>query len=169
MFLDTVAARANLKHWPSRFPVRSLFRAQPIHLETNHVTYVASEGTLLWGYETGDRPLAGALDLTGDVVVEHRPDKRPQERLLGKLQYYAARDFAKVERGECAACGAPAARLVPANWRLTEIGPVADWMEACEKHARRQEHENRYQLERIGVDPDSVQFENRNGRAPAPY
>jgi hypothetical protein len=164
---DTVADRAQQKDWPARFVMRSLFRAQPIRVQTNHITYVAEDGRLLWGWEREDSPLEPALDLT-DLVVEHRPDRRPAERQFAKLCYYQTRDAEKVERGDCARCGDPSVQLVATNWRRSEIGPVAEWAEACETCAPLFEFEAAEQLRRLGIDPASVQVENRNGQAPEP-
>lgn len=164
--LDTVALRANLKNLPPRFTARRLFRAQPITVRTNHVTYVAGDGRLLWGYEDSETPVAPGLDLASEVLIEHRPDRRPQERLLAKYQYYAQRDAARIERGNCALCGESASELVPTRWRMTEIGPAADWMEACEPCAEKADLVNRVTLQGLGIDPDSVTVENRMGRPP---
>jgi hypothetical protein len=171
-FKDTVAERLNLKNMPVRFSVRDLFRAQPITVETNHCTYVAGDGRLLWGgngdvvQERLGQPLEPCLDLMDDVLVEHRPDRRPDERMRGKFGYYRNRDAAKIERGPCSQCGAKADRLVTIGWRMTAIGPVGDWTEACEECAPLLDKIARVELVRIGVDPDSVTPENRNGHAP---
>jgi hypothetical protein len=171
-FKDTVAERINQRDMPTRFSVRDLFRAQKITVETNHCTYVAGDGKLLWGgngdvvQERLGHPLEPCLDLMDDVLVEHRPDHRPDDRLRGKLAYYRARDEQKVERGECSQCGQRADRLVPIRWRMTEIGPVGDWTEACDGCAPLLDRVARAELVRIGVDPDSVTPENRNGHPP---
>lgn len=162
-FLDTVALRANQINWPSNFLVRNLFRAQPIHLETNHINYVTDRNVYLWG--DGSHDLAPCLDVT-DLLIHHRPDRRPAERQAAKLQYYAKRDEERVERGRCQACNEPAARNVAVRWRMTKIGPVADWMECCEKCARNKERIGRRQLRQLGFDPEKVRIENRNGLAP---
>lgn len=171
-FKDTVAERLQLRNMPERFSVRDLFRAQPITVETNHCTYVDDQNRLLWGgngdvvQERLGQPLETCLDLTGDVLVEHRPDRRPDERMRGKFGYYRNRDAAKIERGDCSQCGEPADRLVPIRWRMTDIGPVGDWTEACDKCAPVLDKVARVELVRIGVDPDSVTPENRNGHPP---
>ena len=165
-FLDTVALRANQPDWPPRFPVRSLFRAQSITLRHNHATYVTDDGRVLWGYENGQH-IEPTLDLTKQVLVEHHPDRRPPERQQGKMVYYAARDNEGVERGDCHGCGVHARHMVPRRWRWTQLGPVAEWMEACDACAERQEKVNRRQLIQMGIDPDTMGVENRNGRLPA--
>lgn len=164
---DVVALRAQQPDWPPYFAVRSLFRAQPIKLQTNHCTYVAAGGTLLWGYE-GDASMAEALDLSDVVLVEHRPDRRSHDRQHAKLAYYQRRDALKVERGTCELCGLKSAGLAPVRWRMTELGPVADWMECCDTHRASVEAVNDIELRKLGVDPASVVAENRNGHAPAP-
>jgi hypothetical protein len=171
-FKDTVAERINRRDMPTRFSVRDLFRAQKITVETNHCTYVAGDGRLLWGgngdvvQERRGEPLEPCLDLLDEVIVEHRPDHRPDDRLRGKLAYYRARDEQKIERGDCSQCGNRADRLVTIRWRMTEIGPVGDWTEACDGCAPLLERVARAELVRIGVDPDSVTPENRNGHPP---
>lgn len=165
--LDTVALRADQADWPAYFSMAALFRAQPITVGPAHCQYRAGDGTLLWGFE-GDTRIASALDLSGSVLVEHRPDRRPHERLHAKLVYYAERDAAGVERGMCELCESPSVRLLPARWRLTGLGPVADWMECCDEHAGHVEIVNALRLAALGIDPDSVVVENRNGHAPAP-
>lgn len=166
--VDVMAQKINDPRVPVTFNVRHLFRAQPIRVSTNHITYVTPDGRLLWGYEGGDQPFEEALDLSPVLQLEHRPGSRTQERNLAKYQYYALRNEAKIERGDCAVCGAPADELVPTRWRMTDTGPVGDWMEACDSCASKAEVINRLTLEQIGVDPDRViGVENRMGCAPA--
>lgn len=170
-FLDTVALRAKQPDWHPYFTVRNLFRAQPIHLEVNHCTYVTEDGRYLWGgpvtYTTNKQAvLESAADFT-DVLVEHHPDRRPNDRQLSKMQYYAIRDESRVERGHCQQCDKPAARMVAVGWRNTKVGPVADWTEACEDCAKILDKISRAELERIGVDPDRVKIENRYGKSDA--
>lgn len=165
--LDVVALRAQQKDWPPYFPVRHMFRAQPITVRTNHITFLADDGRLLSGYENGEVPLEDALDLTEDVLIEHRPDRRPLDRLLAKQVYYTDRNVTRAERGTCHVCAAAATQLIPMRWRMTEIGPVADWMEACDECAVMADKVNRMVLTDLGIDPESVEIENRNGRAPA--
>lgn len=164
--LDVVAQRAKQLDWPERFEFRGLYRAQRITVGPSHCIYSTADGRHLWG-ETVRQSTEPCLDLTRDVLVEHRPDERPVARQLAKLQYYAQRDEARVERGSCKSCDRLAVRLVPMRWRMTGIGPAAEWVEACETCAERLERVSRRQLCQLGVDPDSVVVENRNGRAPA--
>jgi hypothetical protein len=129
--------------------MRSLFRAQPITVQTNHITYVADDGRLLWGWERDDKPLEPALDLT-DLVVEHRPDRRPSGAAGREARYYATRDEQKVERGDCSRCGERSVQLVATNWKWSDIGPVAEWAEACETCLPELELEADRQLRTLG-------------------
>lgn len=162
-FVDTAALAANHKDWPPYFTVRNLFRAQPIHLDTNHISYGTADGRWLWG--DASRKVEPCFDMT-DLLIEHHPDKRPNERQQAKLAYYANRDEERVERGACQKCGALAVRHVATKWRMTKIGPVGDWVEACEACAVKLDKRGRYELIQLGVDPDKVRIENRNGGAP---
>lgn len=162
-FLDTVALKANQVDWPPHFTVRNLFKAQSIHLEINHINYITDDGRYLWGDVAHD--LETCLDMT-DLLVEHRPDRRPPARQHAKLAYYAQRDEARVERGKCQKCDEPAASIVAIRWRMSKIGPVADWMEACEKHAKEMDKLGQRRLRQLGFDPAKVRIENRNGAAP---
>ena len=165
---DCVAAENPSDDWPADFPIRSLFRAQPIKVQTNHCTYVTDDGRVLWGlvvegddHGRGEEP---ALDLT-DIKVDHRPQVRSPERLQAKMDYYVQRDAAGVERGECA-CGAPSVRLVARNWRVLEgTGKaVAEWHEACDRHAKRWAYESDWEMRKLGIDPTTQH--NRNGQMP---
>ncbi len=166
MARDTFAVRVGSPDLPDRFSVRHLFKAQPIRVSTNHITYVTSDGRLLWGYEGGGQPLEDALDLTECVLLDHRPERRSQERQLAKYQYYQLRNAARIERGDCEECGKPAAQLVPVRWRMTDLGPVADWMEACEACCVTVGEVNRVALSLLGVDPDRIEVVSQMGRAP---
>lgn len=164
--LDTVAKRLNVPNLPPIFEFCGLFRAQPILVGPHHAQYRTADGQHLWVGNGEDSPVPN-LDLTSKVRVEHRPDRRPPERQQGKLAYYGNRDQERVERGDCSRCGDPAARLVATRWKMTHIGPVAEWAEACEACAERLEKVSRRQLRQMGVDPDAITVENRNGQAPA--
>jgi hypothetical protein len=164
--LDTVAKRLNQPNLPPIFEFCALYRAQPITVGPHHAQYKRADGQHLWVGNGEDSPVP-TLDLSSTVRVEHRPDRRPAERQQSKLNYYTQRDQARVERGDCSRCGDPAVRLVPTRWRMTNLGPVADWAEACEPCAQRLEKVSRRQLLQLGVDPDSISVENRNGQAPA--
>jgi hypothetical protein len=164
--LDTVAKRINVPNMPPTFEFCGLYRAQPILVGPHHAQYRTADGQHLW-VGNGEASPVPNLDLSSTVRVEHSPDRRPVERQQAKLNYYAERDQTTVERGDCSRCGDPAVRLVTTRWRWTQIGPVGDWAEACEPCAQRLEKVSRRQLLQMGIDPDSVRAENRNGQAPA--
>lgn len=164
---DVIAHRIARPDMPVRFPVRKLFRAQPITVGPAHCTYRAADGRLLWG-ATRTQNSEPTFEVAG-MVVEHHADRRPIERLSAKLAYYRARDDARIERGECHWCGEPAVKLVSINWRMhaTMKAPFGEWREACGNHAAVAERISRTQFQLLGIDPDSVQVENRMGRPPA--
>lgn len=165
--VDMVAMRLQHKSLPPTFEMRSLFRAQPITVGPAHCDYIGADGLSLWHGHGIGMPIE-ALDLTDVVTVEHRPDERPTERQLAKAEFYSRRDETGIERGKCAECGEPARRLVAVNWRMTEIGPVAEWREACKTHAYYLRREGQEELRALGVDPDTVSIAARNGRIPVP-
>lgn len=162
---DLMAHQANQADWPDRYPIRSLYRAQPITVGPAHCNYTGADGLALWNGQ--DLEADGlTLDLTGCVEVEHRPQRRPQDRQMAKMQYYAERDAQGIERGTCQDCGEPSLRLVAVRWRKSRIGPVADWREACDECGNRREKEGRVRLLQLGFDPDHLSIENRMGRTP---
>ena len=163
--LDVVAQEANRLDWPSRFSFRGLYRAQKITVGPAHCVYTGESGPLWNGTGIGgDLP---SLDLTDCFEVEHRPNERPHYRDVAKMQYYALRDDSMVERGDCSSCGEQAVRMVAARWKASRRGPVSMWVEACEPCAQRLDKVGRIRLRQLGVDPDAVTIENRNGRIPA--
>ncbi len=163
---DVVAAEANVATWPADFTMPALFRAQPITVGPAHCQYNAPDGTLLWGYD-GQSDMAEALDLSEDVIVEHRPQERSQERLVAKHAYYAERDASCIERTVCELCGEPSAGLEPARWRMTEVGPVASWIECCDGCLPKLNAVNDVELRKCGIDPDSMVIGPVLGVAPA--
>jgi hypothetical protein len=165
-FVDRVAYAANRKDWPAQFAVRCLFRAQQITVGPSHCIYDDEEGNHLWGQTIGKDPVECLAIPAEDLLIEHRPDARPTERQLSKLAYYRERDAAKIERGVCQNCRGPADKLVCTNWRMTDIGLVAEWMESCDNCAVRVEKKSRARLRYLGVDPDTVVPENRYGQPP---
>lgn len=165
-FLDVVAQRANQLNWPPRFAVRCLFRAQKITVGPSHCIYDTADGRHLWGQTVGKDPEPVLAFPGEDVLVEHRPDRRPTERQLSKLDYYQRRDAAKVERGQCEDCLLPSDQLTCVNWRMTKLGLTGDWKEVCDECAPKNEQKARARLRYLGIDPDTVVPENRNGAAP---
>lgn len=167
LMVDTVAQRLQHRSLPPTFEMRSLFRAQPIKVGPAHCDYVGADGTALW-HGHGIGTATEALDLTNVLTVEHRPDRRPTERLLRKHEFYRRRDDSGEERGPCEVCGEHGLKLVAVNWRMSRIGPVAEWREACAEHVDQMEAVSRVELDRLGIDPDSVSIAARNGRIPEP-
>lgn len=164
--LDVVAQRAKQLDWPERFAFRGLYCAQSITVGPSHCIYRGEDGSALWN-GSGIDVDASALDLTDVLEVEHRPDRRPHERQVAKMQYYAARDESGFERGKCFRCPSPAVRFVAFRWKRSAIGPVSDWVEACGDCADSLESLGRSRLRQLGFDPACVRVENRNGRIPA--
>lgn len=160
---DMVAARLQQPNFPEFFEMASLFRAQPIRVVTHHANYVTDDGTQLWAGV--DQPVTETLDLTGAVTVEHRPNDRPTDRLAAKMGAYNARDRSGVERGTCR-CGQPSVKLTAVGWKPSKIGPVAEWRETCPDCAARLERVSRTQLLQLGINPDAVAVENRQGHLP---
>lgn len=76
-------------------PHRKLFRAfHGITVVNNHFTYVAPGlERPLWG----QRRLCSELDLTTDLIVEHRTAHRAEHRRQQSSAYYKRRDLAGVE------------------------------------------------------------------------
>jgi hypothetical protein len=165
---DIVIESFNQADWPSRFHMRSLFRADKITVGPAHCLYTASDNVGLWaGTGIDNDGMAGTLDLFESVTVEHRPANRPPERQRRKGVFYAERDAQCIERGDCEKCGKPAVRLVASAWKPSKIGgPVAQWAEACEPCARKLEKVSAIRLRQMGVDPAMVRIENRNGHMP---
>ena len=164
--VDTVAQRLQHRSLPPTFALRCMFRAQPIKVGPAHCDYIGADGSALWhGHGIGES--VDALDLTDVLTVEHRPNARPMERKLRKAEFYRRRDESGHERGDCVLCGEQAAKLVAVNWRMADIGPVAEWREACAEHVEQFETIGRVELAALGIDPDSVAVAARNGRIPA--
>lgn len=160
------AAPANHPAWPKEYDsLRPLFRAQPIHLETNHFTYLGADGEVLW--QGGGADEVPGLDLTEHVLLEHRPNVRDRVRQEAKHVYYVDRDEAAIELGDCA-CGAAATGRVEVGWRRSRDGSVvADRIvDACDRCSRRLRARARRELLRVGVDPATVVVSHRHGRAP---
>lgn len=165
--LDVEAVRANQPDWPARFTFRQFYRAQPITVGPRHSNYRGRDGAVLWNGTPTEADVP-ALDLTDVFEVEHRPGERDLTRQLGKMGYYAERDELHAEAGAtCSRCEEPSAGLVATRWRMTRIGPVAVWAEACAGHTKTLERVGRRVLGQMGVNPDAVRIENRMGQAPA--
>lgn len=165
---DMIAVAANRKDWPPDFQARRLFRAQPIVVDTTHATYVTFDGRYLWAHMNPslEEP---ALPIDG-LRMEHHPNARPSERLAAKMGYYGHRDNQAVELGTCDWCDDDAVRLVTTNWVFNEVleRPTGEWHQACDEHAAEAVKVGRAQLTMMGINPDTVQVEHRNGRPPVP-
>ena len=157
--LDQTHAQAQQFNWPrtTQAPIRLLFRAQAMHCQTNHYTYVTPDGRVLWNSDSGDQE--PCIDIP-DLHVEHRDHQRTIDRQEAKKQLYDLRDQLGAERGPCAwdDCDQIGMHDAARNLRLTtaEPGYQGDLVHVCEKHANRIEHENRYRLAEWGIDIDKV-------------
>jgi hypothetical protein len=155
-FIDVQAQAAGREDWPERFSVPILFRAQPIHVEQNHYTYVATETRrVLWGKHV--EPGSG-YDLRDEFVIEHHHEVRSAERRHAKAVYYGDRDTAGIEvTDKCQRCNATTAQ-VRRHGKLRRSpklkAPVADIVDLCHSCAREIDRVNRRRLITWGYDPD---------------
>lgn len=148
------------------YPIPILFRAcLGLRCETNHYTYVDDRGRKLWGNATTDT-LAPRLDLSGQVRLDHLTKFRHPDRKTDAVAYYENRDRLGLEAGDCAYCGRPGTREVPAGWREAQGGWAAGYVLACDEHAAKLIHEARAFLQSKGLDPDRAMSEIRSGPAP---
>jgi hypothetical protein len=148
------------------YPFRMLFRAQRIHCQTNHYTYVTEDGLTLWESDSGKQEPALPVD---GLHCEHRANQRALDRIQDKNTYYTRRDKLGIERGSCIwqGCDDQATQTVAHNFRRSTnaAGYVADLAEACAKHAKRIDHENRWTLRQWGIDLDTADVQLRDGAA----
>jgi hypothetical protein len=148
------------------YPFRMLFRAQRIHCQTNHYTYVTEDGLTLWESDSGKQEPALPVD---GLHCEHRANQRALDRIQDKNTYYTRRDKLGIERGACIwpDCNDQATETVAHNFRRSTnaAGYVADLAEACAKHAKRIDHENRWTLRQWGIDLDTADVQLRDGAA----
>jgi hypothetical protein len=158
--IDVEARRAGERAvTAAEFDTRRLFRAQPIHVDTNHFTYLTADGRVLWA--SGNPREEPCLDLTDAVLIEHHPGLRDASRLAAKWAYYSERDRDASERGPCVRCGEPAVTRLPDGWRVRGGQPVGNFAEFCRAHAAETAAANRRQLYRLGFDPDRVTVRER--------
>lgn len=149
------------------YPIPILFRAGlGIRCETNHYTYVTSDGRKLWGNGTTDR-LEPRLDLADTFKLDHLTEYRHQDRRDDAKRYYNDRDQAGIEAGDCGLCGKPATVQVPYEWREADGGYAANWINACDEHGAELQAATRAFLSSKGLDPDNVITEHRVGPAPS--
>lgn len=133
----------------SQQPVRMLFRAlRGLHCETNHHTYVAGDGRVLW---SNDGRQVEALDLS-ELRVQHRSGERSLSRQRAKRDYYSKRDRLGIERGLCQVCGEQQAAVhKPTDWQLDEHGRLTSgFMEVCETCAPQVDQVNAAEVQRLG-------------------
>lgn len=132
------------------YPIRILFRAQPIQVVGNHYTYLTADGRKLWG--PGRRSLEPALDLT-DFEILHRTFERDALRSEAQHLYYKIRGKVGVEIGVCIRCGVKATRTIACGWERNPYGLIADYLDVCDTHAIEIEGENAKALKAHGLDP----------------
>lgn len=131
---------------------RCVYRAlRQITVGPNHFTYIAGDGTILWGRPGEPVP---ALDLRGTMTCVHRPRVRARDRALDKDMYYRRRDLSGLEAGTCSRCDLPGECILPDNIRDEGDGTVsADLVPACYEHARFLVRRNLLISQRVNCDP----------------
>lgn len=176
---DKLAADVKLFD-PQKAPenIRILFKALPgLHCQDNHFTYVAGDGTVVWGNEFGGpstpRPV-DALDLSDEFHVLHLSDLDTEsERHKAQQDYYRSREAEGRERSMCGFCGkVKAIRTIPWNFKPVQV-PVIDkvtgkqrtmksfeaqFADACQKCFKEQKRKNDTIIRSHGFDPDSQEF-----------
>lgn len=141
--------------------LRRLYRAQPITVEGNHWTHKRADGSVIAGHPGEQDP--DCLDLRA-FRMEHRRHARAGARVETQGTFYDARNATGEERGPCK-CGAPGTRQVATGWRMSDIGPVGDLIDACDRCAKRLERREARRLADLGIQIDHVS--HRYGKAPA--
>lgn len=149
----------------STFPVRKFFRALPgLHCERNHYTYVAGDGTKVWGNTTYEgHDVCPTLDIT-DFRVEHKTGFRSQHRRQAAKDYYQRRDQLAVESSYiCGHCKreVPTTRSIPCDWKPHPEGLSSGWIDLCVVCANWQDRKNRADIMALGYDPAKVLFTGR--------
>lgn len=150
------------------YPIPIIFRAGlGIRCQTNHYTYITSDGRKLWGNATTDR-LAPRLDLADTFIVDHLTEFRHQDRRNDAKTYYHDRAAIGAEQGDCAFCDQKATLEVPYQWKPAPDGTgwVANWIAACDHHGKQHIRHARSFLQSKGIDPDHAIVEHRAGPAP---
>lgn len=101
--LDDTQTQAQQFHYPrtSQYPMRLLFRAQPLACAHNHCTYRTPDARVLWSAQAPITEEPGT-DLP-DLVVEHRHNQRTVDREQARAAYYSRRDYLGVEREKATA------------------------------------------------------------------
>lgn len=154
--IDVPARQAKRPDWPESFPMRCLFRAQPIAVGPQHWHYYSlHDGHSIWK-GTDREGLEEPLDLTGLVEVEHQA-MRDAARNLKRSQYYTRRDNTGLEMGGCPRCqeATQATRRIVVADRIMNGLPVGHVEEVCERHAEGLLKLNRRKLIQWGLPPDT--------------
>lgn len=135
--------------------IRCLFRGRGITVgPTNHYTYTAPDGAVLWGHETDVAP---ALDLTAHVRVDHLAFHRPEGRVETQKAYYLERDALGLERGPCQRCRAfRSVGWMPTNITAGKEAEEFDWLEVCAACVREVAAENSERAVTLGLDVETV-------------
>lgn len=110
---------------------RAFFRAKRgLHCDTNHYTYRAGDGTLLWADPAREDNLSPAEPT--NVVFQHLNPKRDPDRTARAGVYYRRRQEDLTEYGDCQYCGEVQAVLkVPDQWYWKGSQLRAKWFESC--------------------------------------
>lgn len=158
-------AVAETSEWPPWHITRRLYRAQRIHVETNHWTYKAEGGRTLW--IGGGPEEVPALDLS-DLRMDHNYEHRSNVRHSAKLAYHEAKFQAGAEFGTCEidGCEEQAITRGPKEWKLEKlvngaVAPVSATIDMCEQHARETEAANDELLREWGIDPAAISLAHR--------
>lgn len=160
---DLDAAEVTFTEQGTNYERRILFRAIPIFVTGNHFTYMTLGDRCLWAGQLTDQ--VEALDLR-DLVVQHRPHLRRENRQTAKNSYYEIRDDLGVELTQCERCDERARVRLPTDWKLVGGKAVGNWVEVCKKCAKRIEYENDFKLRSFGADPEKVLIRYAHGKEP---
>jgi hypothetical protein len=164
-FHDKAIAEAScLKDFPETFPMRIIFKAQEILVVGHHACYESGDGRSLWSARQ-DRPQVDGLNLTDSVLIDHRPQARPTERLLAKNVYYTQRDESRIEFSLCS-CGEKATIQFQGRWRMWRGRFIGDVMAMCERCTNEQQRKDAIVLRAMGYDPNQGRIAEHYGRAP---
>ena len=101
--LDDTGIPAGRYPYPrqGQYPIRLLFRAQPLHCQGNHCTYATPDGRILWSAQAPYGKEEPGIDILG-LTVEHR-NTRDMSRLQARDTYYQRRESIGVEREQVTA------------------------------------------------------------------
>lgn len=148
----------------SRFTIRGLFRAiHGITVTTNHYTYAAPDGRILWGKHhqgTGGPEPVPSHDLS-HIACEHRTTQRPLTRRQHADAYYNRRDQLGIELAQCEHCRQEKATEPNISQMTGRYWPRARQFEAidrdvCKPCRERIEATNRAIVKAQGLNPDTL-------------